>query len=204
MQHLDNALIARISEYMGSCLLEEDYTPTVREVGIKFGISKSTAQKYMAKISAEGLCPQLEKYSRDGTEKTAWLENDIACGAPSYQEENIAEYLRLPVSVFGKGEKYIVTASGDSMTGAGITAGDLLVVRKQVTASDGDIVVALVNGENTLKRLRYRQDGTPYLHPENSAYSDIEFGPDDTFYIQGVLTHIIKHVENRSLQDILS
>ncbi len=197
MQHLDMDLIGRISEYMGKCLLERDYTPTVREVGSVFGVSKSTAQKYMAKITAEGLCPEQEKYSRQGMEKTAWLGNDISCGSPTYQEEHIMEYLRLPVSVFGKGEKYIITASGDSMIGAGITEGDYLVIRKQVTASEGDIVVALVNGENTLKRLMQHSDGTQYLHPENDAYADIEFSDGDTFYIQGVLTHIIKHAESQ-------
>ena len=130
-------------------------------------------------------------------EKAAWLGNDISCGSPTYQEEHIMEYLRLPVSVFGKGEKYIITASGDSMIGAGITEGDYLVIRKQVTASEGDIVVALVNGENTLKRLMQHGDGTQYLHPENDAYADIEFSDGDTFYIQGVLTHIIKHAESQ-------
>ena len=198
MQHLDNDLLEKIAGYMGRCLLEEDYSPSVREVGSRFGISKSTAQKYMAKITSEGLCPQLDKFSKDGTEKAAWLENDIACGEPTYQEEHIAEYLRLPVSVFGKGEKYIITARGDSMTGADISEGDFLVIRKQVTANSGDIVVALVNGENTLKRLMHRRDGTPYLHPENPEYPDIEFGEGDTFYIQGVLTHIIKHAENQA------
>ena len=200
MQHLDKDLIGRIADYMSKCLIDEEYTPSVREVGNVFGISKSTAQKYMAKITAEGLCPAQEKYSKEGTEKTAWLENDIACGAPTYQEEHIMEYLRLPVSVFGKGEKYIITARGDSMTGAGILEGDLLVIRKQVTASDGDIVVALVNGENTLKRLMHHGDGRQYLHPENDAYDDIEFSEGDTFYIQGVLTHIIKHAETQVRQ----
>lgn len=196
MQHLDKELITRISDYMGRCLLDEEYTPTVREVGTVFGISKSTAQKYMAKITSDGLCPQQDKITKLGTEKAAWLENDIACGAPSYQEEHIMEYLRLPVSVFGRGEKYIISARGDSMTGAGIEEGDLLIIRKQVTAEDGNIVVALVNGENTLKRLRHTEDGVPYLHPENDAYPDITFSEGDTFYIQGVLTHIIKNAES--------
>ena len=82
MQHLDNDLLEKIAAYMGRCLLEEDYSPSVREVGSRFGISKSTAQKYMAKITSEGLCPQLDKFSKDGTEKAAWLETDIACGEP--------------------------------------------------------------------------------------------------------------------------
>ena len=68
------------------------------------------------------------------------------------------------------------------------------MVRKQVTANDGDIVVALLNGENTLKRFFHHSDGRPFLHPENPAYADIEITDEDTFYIQGVLSHVIKEI----------
>ena len=80
------------------------------------------------------------------------------------------------------------------MIGAGIQEGDQLIIRKQVTADDGDIVVALLNQENTLKRLRHDADGHPYLHAENPTYPDIEIREEDSFYIQGVLTYVIKAV----------
>ena len=71
---------------------------------------------------------------------------------PQLEEEYIEEYVSLPVSLFGEGEFFILRASGDSMIGAGINSGDMIVIRKQNTASDGDIVVALVDNESTLKR----------------------------------------------------
>ena len=193
MRCMDEQLVQDISDYIADCIMVEDRKPTVREIGSRFGVSKSTAQNYVGYIRRRRVCVQLEKFNA-GYEKAARLGNDISCGSPCYEEQNIDEYLRLPSSVFGKGEKYILTAKGDSMTGAGILDGDVLIIRRQVTAEDGQIVVALLNGENTLKRLRCREDGRPYLHPENAKYKDIEIGPWDTFYIQGVLTHIVKEM----------
>ena len=197
MRCMDEQLVQDISDYIADCIMVEDRKPTVREIGNRFGVSKSTAQNYVGYIRRRRVCVQLEKFNA-GYEKAARLGNDISCGSPCYEEQNIDEYLRLPSAVFGKGEKYILTAKGDSMTGAGILDGDVLVIRRQVTAEDGQIVVALLNGETTLKRLRCREDGRPYLHPENAKYKDIEIGPWDTFYIQGVLTHIVKEI--RELQ----
>ncbi|MBQ8995153.1 MAG: repressor LexA [Oscillospiraceae bacterium] len=194
MRYKDEDLVLRITDYITNCTLEEGRQPTVREIGSRFGVSKSTAQNYVTLIRKKKLCQRLEKYNGE-FEQVARLENKISCGSPCFEEQNIMEYFRLPTAVFGKGQKYILTATGDSMIGEGITEGDTLVVRKQVTAEDGDIVVALLNGENTLKRLRHHEDGTPFLHPENPEHKDIEIGPWDTFYIQGVLTHIIKEVK---------
>ena len=80
------------------------------------------------------------------------------------------------------------------MVDADIHEGDLVVIRKQVTADPGDIVVALLNGENTLKRLMLDESGRPYLHPENRNYDDIEIRDGDEFYIQGVAVKIIKDI----------
>ena len=69
---------------------------------------------------------------------------EVACGIPKYAEENIETYLELPRQLVGEGTFYILRASGDSMTEAGIDDGDLVVIRKQSAAEPGDIVVALV------------------------------------------------------------
>ncbi|NCC87977.1 MAG: repressor LexA [Clostridia bacterium] len=114
----------------------------------------------------------------------------IACGAPVLAEENIEEYISLPSAIFGKGDLYILNASGDSMIEAGIEDGDLVVIKKQTTAEDGDIVVALVNNENTLKRFYIDKRNKKYiLHPENSKLKDIIV---TEVQIQGVAQHVIK------------
>ncbi len=192
MQHKDYDVLDRMAAYVNAYVMEHNGFPSVRDLGRRFDLSKSSAHRYLMMLKDGDRLPAENKLLDGDDERVAWLSNTISCGAPTYQEENIDGYVKLSSAVFGKGPKYLLTASGDSMVDAGIREGDVLVIRKQVTASEGDIVVALLNGENTLKRMMLHEDGRPYLHPENRKYSDIEIGEEDTFYIQGVLTHIIK------------
>ena len=83
------------------------------------------------------------KYSGEQTQTP--IVGSIPCGSPQYEEENIEEYVSLPTAIFGKGDFFILRASGQSMIEAGIDDGDLVVVKKQVEANEGDIVVALVD-----------------------------------------------------------
>ena len=94
----------------------------------------------------------------------------------------------MPRSLFGSGKLFMLHASGNSMIEAGINDGDLIVLRKQDHADDGDIVVALTNGNNTLKRL-YHRNGKIVLHPENKTMKDIIVSNCE---IQGVLVGCIK------------
>ena len=130
------------------------------------------------------------KYSGEQTQTP--IVGSIPCGSPQYEEENIEEYVSLPTAIFGKGDFFILRASGQSMIEAGIDDGDLVVVKKQVEAKEGDIVVALVDNQNTLKRY-FRDDENKkiILHPENKKMKDIIV---DECCIQGVACHIIKEL----------
>ena len=75
----------------------------------------------------------------------------VSCGVPRFAEENIEEYVSLPEALFGRGEFFILKAKGDSMIDAGIDDGDLVVIKQQSSAEDGQIVVALMDDEATLK-----------------------------------------------------
>ena len=86
---------------------------------------------------------------------------------------------------------YIVTVAGDSMQGAGIWDGDLLVVDRSLEARHGDVVVAMLGGELTVKRL-WLHSGSPVLHAENPAYPDIEILEGMAFEVWGVVTHAIR------------
>ena len=103
------------------------------------------------------------------------------------------EYVPLPVSIFGRGELYILRASGDSMIGAGISDGDLVVVRRTTEANDGDIVVALTEETGTtLKRLLHEKGtGRVILHPENPSMQDMAF---ESIAVQGVAVKVIKNI----------
>lgn len=157
--------------------------------------SLATVQRYVKQLETEGrltrtdignIAPLSKLWG--GETVTVPLIGKIACGEPCLEVENIEESFKLPCSIFGNGEMFMLRAFGESMIDAGINKGDLLVIKKQEEANDGDIVVALVNGENTLKRL-YRGNGKVRLHPENKAMEDIIVKDCE---IQGVLISCIK------------
>jgi len=88
---------------------------------------------------------------------------------------------------------FFVRVSGNSMIDAGIFPGDILIVDRSLEAVDRKIVIAVVNGELTVKRLRIRS-GQPFLEPENDQYAPIEITPDMAFEIWGVVTNVIHRV----------
>jgi repressor LexA len=96
----------------------------------------------------------------------------VTAGAPILATENIEEYVSLPQAMLGEGEHYILSVRGESMIEAGIMDGDFVVVRKQPHALNGDIVVAMIEDEATVKRF-YRENGVFRLQPENSTMKPI-------------------------------
>ena len=119
------------------------------------------------------------------------LLGKIAAGTPIAAIQHERERLPVPESMLGKGDHYVLEIEGDSMIEAGILNGDLVVIRKGDTANNGEIVVALVEGEEaTLKRLR-RKGGSIALEPANRNYETRIFGPDQV-EVQGKLVGLIR------------
>ncbi len=172
-------------------------SPSITEIANDISCSRSTIHAYLREMN------QLGRLHYDGktleTSVTQKADADftlspvlgsISCGQPEYAEEDFEEYVPLPVALFGEGDFFILRASGYSMIEAGIDPGDLVVVRKQNPADEGDIIVALVDNETTLKRFyRDKKRKCIRLHPENSRMKDI-FVRD--CYIQGVAQNVIK------------
>lgn len=97
----------------------------------------------------------------------------IPCGELGYLDDNVEGYVEIPESLIGTGSYFVLQADGDSMVGAGINDSDLVIIRKQNYADDGDIVVAFVDSEVTLKRYYKLRDIKAYrLHAENDMYED--------------------------------
>ena len=195
-----------IYEYVQKYSMDNQRPPSMAEIGEEMGISRATAYRYMMDLDQEG------RISYDGKNRTiesdsivkhdanmiqAAIIGSVHCGEPQFEEENIEAYINLPSQIFGKDDCYILRASGDSMVDAGIDDGDLVVVRKQWFAKDGEIVVALVDGESTLK-IYHKADnaGVPYLQAANRKepylYPDIY--AHNSLYIQGVAVFVIKQV----------
>ena len=116
------------------------------------------------------------------------LVGNIACGEPNTAIENIEGNFTLPRDIFGNGELFMLRAYGNSMIEVGIQKDDLIVLKKQNYADEGDIVVALVDGNATLKRF-FRNGKKIVLHPENKSMQDIVV---DECEVQGVLIGCIK------------
>jgi len=118
----------------------------------------------------------------------------IACGTPILAEQNIDSYMSISGNFLGAGEFFVLVAQGDSMINAGIDDGDYVVIRKQNTANEGQIVVALIDGEEaTLKRFYIdKKKKKIRLHPENDNLKDMFY---DTIDIQGIVVKVIKDVE---------
>lgn len=196
MRVLNHDTLERVEQYNIEYQKEHGKTPSFREImhALNLG-SLATVQRYVKALQkAERLeltsggnilpLPQLE----GGARTVVPLIGEIACGEPIFAVENIEESYALPKTLFGDGELFMLRAKGNSMIDVGINKGDLVVLRKQNTADDGDIVVALIDNDATLKRI-YRKDGKIILHPENKKMKDIIL---DSCDIQGVLVSCIK------------
>lgn len=117
----------------------------------------------------------------------------IACGDAKDSVNVDGQYFPIVDSILATGEYFVIIADGDSMIDAGIDEGDYIIVKSQPTAEDGDIVVALIDGETTLKRIRFDdKNKNIILHPENNKYEDIVY---DCLDIQGVAVHVIKRLK---------
>lgn len=121
------------------------------------------------------------------------LYGKIKCGEPNFINDYREAVLEIPQRMIGQGDFFALRARGDSMVGAGINDGDILIVKMQEYAENGQIVVARIDQEVTLKRFYLLKDERKYLlHPENSVYEDII---TDSCTIMGVAVKIIKNIE---------
>lgn len=198
MRSKDKTLMAAIEKFVSDYADSNGISPTMQEVADGVGSSKATVQRYIAQLCDDGILDYSGYRTMTSTKtKAAAIRvpvlGTIACGIPKFAEENIEEYVRLPVALFGKGNFFILRAYGDSMIEAGIDNGDLVLIRQQNYADEGQIVVALMEDEATLKRFYPEpKKHRIRLHPENSRMDDIYV---DNCEIQGVAVKVLKDLE---------
>lgn len=196
MRTLNQKTLCQMAEYIKEYQAENGRSPSYRNIMHYMKMSSlNLVQRYVLALERDGTIERtrlgsIEVPSKLKPSKTTIvpLVGKIACGDPCSEVENIEESFALPSSVFGNGELYMLRAFGNSMIEAGIHKNDLLVIRKQSYANDGDIVVALTNGNNTLKRL-YHENGKIVLRPANKKMKDIVVSDCQ---VQGVLVGCIK------------
>ncbi len=178
----------RILDFISQTVHERGYPPTVREIGEAVGLtSSSSVHAQLENLERRGLLhkdptkPRAMTLSEPRVEGVVVpLVGRIAAGAPVLAAEHVEEYLTVPIGFAGGGEHFALRVSGDSMTGAGILDGDVVVVRAGESAEDGDVVAVLLPGpaedEATVKRLK-RQKGRVLLVPENPALEPFPMDP---------------------------
>jgi repressor LexA len=175
-----------IFQYIKRYASKYGYPPTVREIGKAVGLaSSSTVHAHLANLEKYGVLrrdptkPRAIELLFDKAKRAVApdegmlpLVGRVAAGQPVLAEENIEDYVQVPSVAGGDEGEYVLQVSGESMRDAGILAGDYVVVRPQTTAGDGDIIVALLGDEATVKRF-FRERDHVRLQPENPAMEPI-------------------------------
>jgi repressor LexA len=173
-----------IFDYVKSYGEQHGYPPTVRDIGKAIGLtSSSTVHAHLANLEKLGVLRRdptkpraievlVDKAKAAVAPSGLPIVGQVAAGQPVLAEENIEEYVPVPQIAGGDEGEFVLRVKGDSMVGAGIFEGDYVVVRPQETASDGEIVVALVEDEATVKRF-FREADHVRLQPENDTLDPI-------------------------------
>lgn len=180
----------RILEFIARTVRDRGYPPTVREIGEAVGLtSSSSVHAQLANLERRGLLkrdpakPRAMEIRHHGSPPpraaTVPLLGRIAAGAPILAAEDVEEQVVVSADIAGDEGHFALRVAGDSMIGAGILDGDVVVVRRQDDAADGDVVAAVLPGpaedEATVKRLR-RRDDRLVLVPENPAMAPFDLG----------------------------
>ena len=202
MRPFNQTYLDDILKFVNKYYQENRVAPTINLVSEGVGVPRSTTHRYLQELSKRGMleydrgilsAPQSAKMKTSYI--SAPLVGSIQCGSPEEEEELVEEYVSLPVSLFGKGEFYILRAKGDSMVDAGIEEDDLIVIERNCPAKIGDIVVALdPDNQNTLKRYAGfdKTERRYILKYENEAKYPGEEIKVKSFMLQGIARHVIK------------
>lgn len=197
----------QVLDFIRVTVSERGYPPSVREIGEAVGLSSpSTVHSHLSALVEAGAIRRDPTKPRaievlDSVPAAPSLPDDlrevplvgrIAAGSPVLATEDVEEVFPLPESLVGSGPVFMLRVKGDSMIDAGILDNDLVVVRRQPDANDGDIVAAMVDGEEaTVKRL-FRRDGKVILHAENASYPDMVF--EDGVSIVGRVVSVLRRL----------
>lgn len=186
-----------VYQFLKKFIAENGYAPTVREI-CKHCSLKSTADAFniLNRLAEDGLINKTNNRNRAYSLKSNTnnvsvpLVGTVAAGTPIFASENYEDYFNLPLNFFSGDDLFMLNVSGSSMKDIGMFDGDKIVVKKQASANNGDIVVALVDDSATVKRF-FRRDGKIILHPENSEMDDFVF---DEVTILGKVVGLMRNI----------
>jgi repressor LexA len=189
----------RMLDFIRSFTEANGYAPSQREIADHFGYrSLGTVQNFLVRLERLGLLKRewnakraLEMVETEPQGMELPLVGRVAAGLPIESVET-PETLEVPPTMLGRGENYVLRVNGDSMIGEGILDGDYIVVKKSQQAFNGQTVVALVDGEATVKNY-YKRSDVIELRAANPEYEDILVGPGQQFSLEGIVVGVIRH-----------
>jgi len=198
----------QILDFIRAEIHRRGFPPSVREIGEAVGLSSSsTVHSHLAALEAKGLIRRdpskpraLEVLDYRDTDRgidyervqAVPLVGQVAAGEPILAAENIEATLPLPVSFSGE-DTFVLRVKGESMIEAGILDGDFVVVRQQPTASNGEIVVAMINEEATVKRF-FKEEGRVRLQPENRSMEPLYADEHADFAVLGKVVALFRRI----------
>lgn len=201
MKVMSESVFNSIIEFIDEYFFTNNTVPTMQEIADAIKLNKSNVSRNLQVMKERGLIETTGGWRGIRTKKMAKILADtvrvpivgsIACGTPMLAEENIESYIPISSSILGTGNFFALHARGNSMVNANIEDGDFVIVRQQNTAEEGQIIVALIDDEATLKRFYTdRRRRKVRLHPENDEMEDMYF---DSIDIQGIVVKVIKDV----------
>ena len=196
----------RILNYLVDYLKENTYQPSIREIGKRFGIkSTKTVSEHLQSLADKGHIERDASRSRGvrivgmnlyPAVVSAPLYGKIAAGTPALLRDHVREVYELDRKLVGSADAFVLEVKGDSMIGAGIDDGDLIVVEPVADSEvrNGEIVAARIDGESAVKRY-YEHDGEVILEPANPNYPPIRVKEYEDFTILGRVTALFRRLE---------
>lgn len=175
----------RILDFIKSEIQTKGYPPSVREIANAVGLkSTSTVHGHLQRLEKRGLLHRdaMKPRAMEVVGDPNFIRNatvavpvvgHVQAGVPILAEQNLEDYVSIPEVMLGRGDHFILRVHGDSMINAGIMDGDYIIVLQQNNASNGDIIVAMLDDSATVKRFFKEENGTYRLQPENPTMEPI-------------------------------
>jgi len=195
----------QILDYIANYIEINQYPPSLTEISQVFSINLKTAHEFLERLANKGYIIKEKRIARsllltdkaisEINQRKIPIYGTTAAGMPIEAIEDIKGEIVIDKRRFSDGEYFALVVKGDSMKEAGIFDGDYIIVKKSEIAKDGDIVVALIETDVTLKRIYYDyKKHMIILHPENSDYSDLIISPD-IFKCLGIVVGVQRFFE---------
>ena len=206
MRSRDESLFGKIIDFVNGYFGDYGRSPSTREIEQGIGVSRPTIQRYLKTMQEQGEVEYdghrgiITKYMRELMDTNrVQMGNSIPCGPLTEVTDAELEHIRLPMALTGSGDFFLLRANGNSMINAGIDSGDLVLIRKQETAREGQIVAFLYQSDcTTLKRYHRVGNNEVHLVPENDTMSPIVIKGEklNELKIQGVATMVMKDLDS--------